>query len=97
MRELTKDSDTEAVALFCLEHDLPAEVVGVWIWVRFAEKPDKETRTLLKTSGFRWSPRRQEWAHNCGNPTRASKNARHPRHFYGSVEVEAIADQLLPV
>ena len=61
------------VVAFCQRHNLKAEVVGVWVWVTFAEKPDEAMRKVLKDFGFRWSARRRKWAHNCGTPSRAGK------------------------
>ena len=46
------------VASFCKEHNLNAEMVGRWVWVTFAQKPDTSLRRLLKKYGFRWSGRR---------------------------------------
>ncbi len=48
--------------------------VGSWVWVSFDEKPERETLEQLKEYGFRYSPRRQKWAHNCGHPTRSAVN-----------------------
>ena len=58
---------------FCKALNLPARVVGKWIWVEFESKPPAETRQALKDFGFRWSARRRKWAHNCGTPSRAGK------------------------
>lgn len=60
------------VVEFCKEHQLDAEVVGRWVWITFQSKPDADTRNMLKSFGFRWSPRRGKWAHNCGHPSRSS-------------------------
>jgi len=78
------------VARWCDQRGLPAHVVGRWVWIRFPEKPDAETRAALKAVGFRWVPRRGEWAHNCGHPsTRGTCN---PRWKYGQVPVSAVAE-----
>ncbi len=60
------------VASFCKEHNLNAEIVGRWVWVTFAKKPDTAIRRLLKEFGFRWSGRRKKWAHNCGHPSKSA-------------------------
>lgn len=64
---------SEEVISFCRQYDLDAEKVGGWIWVSFAETPDEAMRQSLKDFGFRWSPRRRKWAHNCGTPTKSAK------------------------
>jgi len=62
---------------FCKELDLPARVVGRWVWIKFTEKPSKEIRTALKAMGFRWSHRRQQWANRCQcPPTKPARNYR---------------------
>jgi hypothetical protein len=52
---------------FCRANRLPGEIVGRWVWVRFADKPEPGTRELLKGFGFRFVGRRAAWAHNCGH------------------------------
>lgn len=76
------------VIQFCKEKDLPADVVGRWVWLRFDAKPDEDTRTLLKGAGFRWVKTRGEWAHNCGHPSR--RGTGEPRWKYGSVPVRSV-------
>lgn len=36
----------------------------------FPEKPDEETRSLLKSNGFRWSPKNQAWQRQLTNAAR---------------------------
>ncbi len=48
---------------FRKELDLPARVVGRWVWIEFDSKPDAEIRQALKDFGFRWSRRRGQWSH----------------------------------
>lgn len=59
---------------FCKELNLPARVVGKWVWIDFPTKPSAEIRASLKAMGFRWSHRRQQWANSC--KAGASKPAR---------------------
>jgi len=59
---------------FCKVNGLPADLVGQWVWIRFDEKPDTETRDLLKAAGFRWIHKRQQWAHNCGPVSEISRD-----------------------
>ncbi len=61
---------------FCKERNLPARVVGKWVWIEFKHKPSAEVRQALKDIGFRWSPRRSQWAHNCGYSARPARNYR---------------------
>jgi hypothetical protein len=76
------------VIVFCKANELPAEVVGRWVWLQFAEKPSEETRNLLKAAGFRWVHKRGMWAHNCGHFSRHGHGD--PRAKYGSVPVSAL-------
>ena len=78
------------VIAFCKDHDLPADVVGRWVWLRFESKPDEATRTLIKGASFRWVKRRGEWAHNCGHPT--GRGGADPRWKYGHVPVFAFTN-----
>ena len=75
---------------FCVENGLTAELCGVWVWVSFEEKPSDDMRAKLKEAGFKWSPRRKKWAHNCGVKTASSKNG-NPFEKYGSVQIVRIA------
>ncbi len=81
--------DLADVIAFCKLHDFPADVVGRWVWVKFPDKPDVETRELLKSAGFRWVKIRGQWAHNCGYQSRRGKG--NPRYKYGSIPVSAIS------
>ena len=85
---MQKPETLPQVIQFCKDHDLPADVVGRWVWLRFDSKPDDETRTLIKGAGFRWVKRRGEWAHNCGRPT--GRGGCEPRLKYGFVSVSRI-------
>jgi len=80
--------DIADVIEFCKVHGFPADVVGRWVWIRFDEKPDTETRELLKAAGFRWVRARMQWAHNCGYHSRKGKG--NPRWKYGSIPVNEI-------
>jgi len=73
---------------FCKRHNFPADLVGRWVWIRFPEKPDVETRELLKAAGFRWVKVRGQWAHNCGYHCRKGKG--NPRWKYGCLPVSEI-------
>ena len=66
------DITIDTVIEFCRNHDLDAEKVGSWVWVSFEETPGDELRQEMKDLGFRWSPRRKKWAHNCGTPTKSA-------------------------
>lgn len=75
---------------FCIAWDFEAEVLGRWVWVEFPGKPSAEVRDALKVAGFRWAPKRQRWAHNCGYPCR--HGIADPRTKYGSAPVGAFDD-----
>ena len=60
----------------CKSQDLPARVVGRWVWIKFESKPNAEIRQSLKDMGFRWSKRRQQWAHNCGHSSLPARSYR---------------------
>ena len=81
-------SVSEVVA-FCRKHKLDAEVVGVWVWVSFDEKPEDGLRKLLKEFGFKFSTRRRKWAHSCGTPSRAGKG--NPWEKYSVRPIGAVA------
>ena len=78
------------VIRFCKEHDLPADVVGRWVWIRFEQKPSEETRALLKAAGFRWIHKRGQWAHNCGYFCHHGHG--NPRYKYGEMPVSAFTE-----
>ena len=61
---------------FCKDWSLPARVVGKWVWVKFDSKPTTEIRQAMKDIGFRWSKRRGQWSHCCGNPSRPARSYR---------------------
>lgn len=62
----------EEVVQFCRNYNLNAERVGGWVWVTFEQAPDPVLLQALKDFGFRFSPRRKKWAHNCGTPTKSA-------------------------
>lgn len=70
--ERTVPTSTEVVE-FCRQYDLDAEIVGGWVWVTFESTPEAALRQALKDFGFRWSPRRKKWAHNCGGPSKSAR------------------------
>jgi len=65
----------DQVIEYCRFQRLNAEQVGSWVWVSFDAKPADETREQLKEYGFKYSPRRKKWAHNCGHPTKSARNS----------------------
>ncbi len=75
------------VILACQEQNIPAYVVGRWVWASFEDKPSAEIRTALKTIGFRWIKNREAWAHNCGYYTKQAKGY-DPRDKYGTIPVD---------
>jgi hypothetical protein len=73
METNTETKTQEQVVEYCQFHNFPAEIVGSWVWLSFKSKPPTETIALLKEYGFRYSPRRKKWAHNCGTPTKSAR------------------------
>ena len=81
------------VIQFCKTHNLPADKVGKWVWLRFPAKPPEQTRDLIKNAGFVWVKKRGQWAHSCGGYSwKRSKAPYEPREKYGSVSVDRIED-----
>jgi hypothetical protein len=72
---------------FCKFRNLPARVVGRWVWVKFDSKPSCQIRQALKDFGFRWSKRRGQWSHNCGRPTKPAHNYR-PWDKYETISLD---------
>ena len=69
----------------CQEQEIPAVVVGRWVWVAFEERPSEEIRRFLKITGFRWVKNREAWAHNCGHYSKRGHGD--PRDKYGAIPV----------
>jgi len=91
-----KNKSILEVLEFCQEQNLPARVVGKWVWIQFASKPSAEIRQSLKDMGFRWSHRRQQWAHNCGRPTRAAKGYR-PWDKYQTISLDEAMERAVAI
>jgi len=72
---------------FCKARVLPARVVGKWVWIKFETKPAADIRQALKAFGFRWSHRRQQWAHNCGHYARPAHNYK-PWDRYQTISID---------
>ena len=72
---------------FCKARNLPARVVGKWVWIKFDSKPPAKIRQALKDFGFRWSRRRGQWSHNCGQPTKPAHNYK-PWDKYQTVSID---------
>ena len=85
-----KLTDIIDVVRFCQEEELPAEVVGQWVWIEFDGKPSEEIRTKLKAVGFKWIKKRGKWAHNCGVHSRRGRI--NPRVKYGFTPVSNIRE-----
>ena len=85
-RRFNRALDTQQVlALIRMEPRLfeLAEVVGRWVWIRFAEKQPSSVTRLLAEFGFHWNHTRQAWQHPCGTP-RKERPSFDPRKRYGS-------------
>lgn len=73
---------------YCQKQNLPARVVGKWVWIEFESKPSAKVRQGLKDMGFRWSKRRGQWAHNCGHSSRPARSYR-PWDKYQTTTIES--------
>ena len=85
-RRTNRQLPTEAVVSLLRTHAPDffalAEVVGKWVWVRFADKQPPTITRQLAELGFHWNNKRQTWQHPCGRLTEGSHND--PRQRYGS-------------
>ena len=83
------DSTSEVVTAVRSRPDvLPfARLVGSWVWCEFPDKPNAETRTFLKETGFRWNKERGAWQHSCGVESVKARNY-DPRGKYGMVPLD---------
>lgn len=81
------------VILFCKALEVPAVVVGRWVWVHFTARPADAIRDALKIAGFRWVKNRDAWAHNCGYYSRRGHGD--PREKYGAVPVSSFREEEL--
>ena len=72
---------------FCKAQNLPARVVGRWVWIEFESKPCAEIRQALKDFGFRWSRRRGQWSHSCGHSSRPARSYR-PWDKYQTISLD---------
>jgi len=84
-------TNIQDVILACQEKEIPAYVVGRWVWASFSDKPSEEIRDALKTMGFRWIDKRKAWAHNCGYHSKPARGY-DPRDKYGMVPVTKYTD-----
>ena len=83
----SKEHSILEVLEFCKSRNLPARVVGSWVWIEFDSKPSAEIRQALKDFGFRWSKRRGQWAHNCGHSSRPARSYR-PWDRYRTISLD---------
>lgn len=70
--EISKDSETPAVAAWCRAVGLNASVVGAWVWCDPYAQPGHDRATLelvLKAAGFQFARRRQTYYHACTIPS----------------------------
>ena len=69
-RMAIRSLDTEKL-LALLRNEVPSfyaltEVVGQWVWIRFADKQPSEVTRVLAELGFHWNRIRETWQHPCG-------------------------------
>ncbi|MBW7990168.1 MAG: hypothetical protein FVQ84_09165 [Planctomycetes bacterium] len=83
----SKSKSIVEVLEYCKAENLPARVVGKWVWIKFENKPSAEIRAGLKSMGFRWSRRREQWAHNCGHSTKPALSYK-PWDKYQTISID---------
>jgi hypothetical protein len=88
--ECSRASDTVAVVRWTKHHNLPAELVGRWVWVTFTDKPAPEIRAALIRAGFRYSGKRRAWAHWCCVAPKRRGCDVDPRSLHGSIGLSDI-------
>jgi len=88
----TPSAGTLEIVQWCAAEHIPAELVGRWVWVEFAQKPDAATLAKMKARGFRWVKTRGRWAHDCGHKSRRGKGD--PRDKYGTESVDHAAARM---
>ena len=76
-----------------LQADAPAafdaaRIVGRWVWLEFASKPNETIRAAIKELGFHWNRKRAAWQHPCGFFTHHSPGD--PREKYGMVRADEV-------
>lgn len=90
IEEAPKTANVLEVVNFCRHHNLNAEMVGKWVWVSFEEDPGEQVCQALLEFGFRFSPRRGKWAHNCGTPSQSAYQSdpfrKYPRKIISPIE-----------
>ena len=66
-----------------------AEVCGLWLWVQFNGKPSNDTRSTLKSAGFRWARRKEKWYY-AAVPSKGKRtmSMAYIRTKYGSEELD---------
>lgn len=84
---MDKLNDMIEVVAFCKANELPASIVGRWVWVEFDSRPADHVRAKLRAAGFRWNSRRLAWQHDCGHPS--VRSGTDPRFRYGAVRIDA--------
>ncbi len=82
-----KLNSIEEVLQFCRDNNLPARVVGKWVWLKFPLRPYASVREELEQAGFRWSNRRKQFHHNCGYPSEPARDYE-PWDRYGTRTLE---------
>ena len=81
-----KTNNIAEVLQFCRDNNLPARVVGKWVWLKYPSRPGAAMREKLEQIGFRWSKRRKQYHHNCGYTSEPASYP--PWDRYGSKTLE---------
>ena len=73
-----------------LNGDSSVKLIGRWIWTTFGDKPDADTRMMLKAERFRWNRKRGVWQF-AGTRSTGSPNGRSYLELkYGAYDPEDV-------
>lgn len=61
MDRVTKEELIKKAEIVRMTTGAEVVITGMWIWVRFEDKPSPEIRRQLKEEGFKWSKNKEKW------------------------------------
>lgn len=81
------ENELETVARGARGLGADVEIVGLWVWARFTQRPPVDTRKAMIAAGFHWNPKRKLWQF-AGVPARHSDASDDElRQKYGALAV----------
>lgn len=81
---LELDARIVRLAELVTEFGATTEIVGKWVWAKFAEKPSVEVRGSLKKLKFRWNKTRGIWQYAGVLRRRSNASSDTLRAYYGA-------------